>query len=46
MTLDYGIEDSGLQRAADKMLAESLADWQERYPDVTVHRVVDAARRY
>lgn len=41
MTIDYHIEDSALQRAADKTLAESLAGWQERYPDVTVHRVVE-----
>jgi nucleotide-binding universal stress UspA family protein len=44
MTLDYGIEDSALHRAADKTLAESLAGWQERYPDVTVHRVVELDR--
>jgi nucleotide-binding universal stress UspA family protein len=44
MTLDYGIEDSALKRAADKTLAESLAGWQERYPDVTVHRVVELDR--
>lgn len=25
---------------AERMLAERLAGWQERYPDVTVHRVV------
>ena len=41
MTIDYGIEESALQRAADKTLAERLAGWQERYPDVTVHRVVE-----
>jgi nucleotide-binding universal stress UspA family protein len=41
MTIDYRIEDSALQRAADKTLAESLAGWQERYPDVTVHHVVE-----
>ncbi len=36
-----GIEWSVLQKAADKTLAESLAGWQERYPDVTVHRLVE-----
>jgi nucleotide-binding universal stress UspA family protein len=44
MTLDYRIEDSALRHAADKTLAESLAGWQERYPDVTVHRVVELDR--
>jgi nucleotide-binding universal stress UspA family protein len=44
MTLDYRIEDSALQHAADKTLAESLAGWQERYPDVTVHRAVELDR--
>ena len=28
----------GLRAAAEKILAERLAGWQERYPDVTVHR--------
>jgi nucleotide-binding universal stress UspA family protein len=42
------LETSALQRAAEKTLAERLAGWQERYPDVTVHRLVeleDPARR-
>ena len=30
-----------VQSAADKTLAESLAGWQERYPEVTVHRVFE-----
>jgi nucleotide-binding universal stress UspA family protein len=25
---------------AERSLAETLAGWQERYPDVTVHRVI------
>ena len=37
----FGIESSAVQSAADKTLAESLAGWQERYPDVAIHRVVD-----
>ena len=36
-----GMETSILQRAADKTLAERLAGWQERYPEVTVHRLVE-----
>lgn len=31
---------SALQSAAEKTLAERLAGWQERYPDVTVQRMV------
>ncbi|MBS4730467.1 universal stress protein [Mycobacterium sp. SM1] len=31
---------SALQSAAEETLAERLAGWRERYPDVTVHRVV------
>ncbi|HUH68468.1 MAG TPA: universal stress protein [Mycobacterium sp.] len=31
---------SGLEAEAQRSLAESLAGWQERYPDVTVHRLV------
>ena len=34
------LEWSSLQMAADKTLAERLAGWCERYPDVTVRRVV------
>lgn len=38
---DLGMEWAGLQSAAEKELAERLAGWQERYPDVGVHRVVE-----
>ena len=31
---------SAVEAAAQRSLAESLAGWQERYPDVTVHREV------
>ncbi len=31
---------SAVEAAAERSLAESLAGWQERYPDVTVHRLV------
>ena len=41
MSTVIGIESSVLQSAADKTLAESLAGWQERYPEVTVHRLVE-----
>ncbi len=41
MTMDYSIEESAQRRAANKTLAERLAGWEERYPDVTVHRVVE-----
>lgn len=30
----------GVREQADEVLAERLAGWQERYPDVPVHRVV------
>ncbi|WP_422741951.1 universal stress protein [Mycobacterium sp. WMMD1722] len=40
MTTDYGLEDGVLRRAAEKTLAECLAGWQERYPEVSVHRVI------
>ena len=39
-----GIEESALQSAAEKALAESLAGWNERYPEVTVHRLVEFER--
>jgi nucleotide-binding universal stress UspA family protein len=38
------IEESAQRRAAEKTLAESLAGWQERYPDVPVRRVVELDR--
>jgi nucleotide-binding universal stress UspA family protein len=34
------MEWSAMQSAAEEILAERLAGWQERYPDVSVHRVV------
>lgn len=36
-----GMEVGALQHAADKTLAERLAGWQERYPEVNVHRLVE-----
>ena len=35
-----GLDWSALQAEAERSLAERLAGWQERYPDVTVHRVI------
>ena len=32
------LETSAREPAAEEILAERLAGWQERYPDVTVHR--------
>ena len=40
MSAWLSMESSGLQSAAEKTLAERLAGFQERYPDVTVHRRV------
>ena len=37
------IKWSGVKAAADEALAERLAGWQERYPHVTVRRVVEYA---
>ncbi|MGV0834271.1 universal stress protein [Mycolicibacterium thermoresistibile] len=37
-----GLDAEELQTQAEAVLAERLAGWQERYPDVTVHRVVVA----
>ena len=34
------MEWSAVETAAEETLAERLAGWQERYPDVTVHRVL------
>ena len=34
------VEWSTIQSSAEETLAERLAGWQERYPDVSVHRVV------
>ncbi len=33
-----------LEQRGSEVLAERLAGWQERYPDVTVHRVVEWSR--
>lgn len=35
-----GTDWSAVQSDAERSLAERLAGWQERYPDVTVHRLV------
>jgi nucleotide-binding universal stress UspA family protein len=40
----FGIDSSAVQSAADKTLTKSLAGWQERYPEVTVQRVVEFER--
>lgn len=39
-----GLDWSTVQSQAEELLAERLAGWQERYPDVTVHRVVATDR--
>ncbi|MCX2931307.1 universal stress protein [Mycobacterium sp. CVI_P3] len=39
-----GVDWSTMQTVAQETLAERLAGWQERYPDVPVHRVVVADR--
>lgn len=41
MSTVFGIEESALRAAADKTLAERLAGWQKRYPDVKVRRLVE-----
>lgn len=41
MPSELGLEWSSLKAAADKILAESLAGQQERYPDVAVHRLLE-----
>lgn len=35
-----GLDWSSVEAEAERSLAESLAGWQERYPDVTVHRLL------
>lgn len=35
-----GMDWSAVRAEAERSLAERLAGWQERYPDVTVHRIV------
>ena len=44
MSTVIGIGPSVVRSAAEKSLAESLAGWQERYPEVTVHRMVEFER--
>ncbi len=39
-----GLDWSALRTIAEETLAERLAGWQERYPDVVVHRLVVADR--
>ncbi|MCV7345908.1 universal stress protein [Mycolicibacterium rhodesiae] len=39
-----GLDWSSLRSIAEETLAERLAGWQERYPDVVVHRLVVADR--
>jgi nucleotide-binding universal stress UspA family protein len=41
MSTVFGIDASAVQSAAEKTLAESLAGWQERYPDVAIQRRVE-----
>ncbi|CAM3634928.1 universal stress protein [Smaragdicoccus niigatensis] len=36
----FGIDWSEIKTSAEAVLAESLAGWADRYPDVAVHRVV------
>lgn len=44
----FEIDWPAIEDEAERSLAESLAGWQERYPDVTVHRLIakDAAARH
>jgi nucleotide-binding universal stress UspA family protein len=35
-----GLDWASVEAEAERSLAESLAGWQERYPDVAVHRLV------
>jgi nucleotide-binding universal stress UspA family protein len=39
-----GLDWAAVQAEAERSLAESLAGWQERYPDVAVHRLVVSDR--
>ncbi|MEE6176238.1 universal stress protein [Mycobacterium sp. 050134] len=36
-----GLDWAAVKAEAERSLAESLAGWQEQYPDVTVHRLVE-----
>ncbi len=38
------LEESALRSAAEETLAERLAGWRERYPDVSVTRIVECDR--
>jgi nucleotide-binding universal stress UspA family protein len=43
--LDFpGMDWSTMKASEDEVLAERVAGWQERYPDVTVHRLVACDR--
>ena len=35
-----GLDWSAVKAEEERLLAEALAGWQERYPDVTVHRLI------
>ena len=39
-----GLDWAAVEAEAERSLAESLAGWQERYPDVAVHRMVVSDR--
>ncbi|WP_297825723.1 universal stress protein [Mycobacterium sp.] len=39
-----GTDWSAVRSEAERSLAERLAGWKERYPDVTVHRIVECDR--
>jgi len=41
MSSVFGVDAAAVETAADKTLAEALAGWQERYPEVTVHRSIE-----
>jgi nucleotide-binding universal stress UspA family protein len=40
-----GLDWSAVEAEAERSLAERLAGWQERYPDVAVHRILVCDRR-
>jgi len=39
-----GLDWAAVEAEAERSLAENLAGWQERYPDVAVHRMVVSDR--
>ena len=41
MSTVFGVDSTAVQSAADKTLAESLAGWQERSPEVNIRRMVE-----